>query len=56
MTVEEAKQSRAVRLRGVITYYDPEEPDLFVQDSTGGIWVNLEGCQTKRSNQSWRFR
>ena len=42
MTVREAKQSYAVRLRGVITYYDPEEPDLFVQDSTSGIWVNLE--------------
>jgi PAS domain S-box-containing protein len=42
MTPEEAKKSYEVRLRGVITYYDPEEPDLFVQDSTSGIWVNLE--------------
>ena len=42
MTVEQAKENHAVRLTGVITYYDPEEPDLFVQDSTGGIWVSLE--------------
>ena len=42
MTVEQAKRSYEVRLRGVVTYYDPEEPDLFVQDSTSGIWVNLE--------------
>lgn len=31
-----------MQLTGVITYYDPEEPDLFVQDSSGGIWVSLE--------------
>jgi len=29
-------------LRSVVTYSDPEEPDLFVQDSASGIWVNLE--------------
>ena len=37
-----AKNNYDVRLRAVITYYDPEEPDLFVQDSTTGNWVNLE--------------
>ncbi|MEQ1353210.1 MAG: hypothetical protein ABLT11_04275, partial [Candidatus Acidiferrum sp.] len=42
MTIEQAKEGYAVRLTGVITYYDPEEPDLFVQDATGGIWVSLE--------------
>jgi PAS domain S-box-containing protein len=42
MTVSEAKRGYPVRLKGVITYYDPEEPDLFVQDATMGIWVNLE--------------
>jgi len=26
----------------VITYYDPEAPDMFVQVSTSGIWVNVE--------------
>jgi PAS domain S-box-containing protein len=42
MTVQEAQKNYAVRLRGVVTYYDADEPDLFVQDSTNGIWVNLE--------------
>jgi hypothetical protein len=42
MTIEQAKQGRPVHLKGVITYYDPEEPDLFVQDSSGGIWISLE--------------
>jgi PAS domain S-box-containing protein len=42
MTSAEAKKNYLVRLRAVVTYYDPEEPDLFVQDSTNGIWVNLE--------------
>ena len=42
MSIEQAKQGRTVHLKGVITYYDPEEPDLFIQDSSGGIWVNLE--------------
>ncbi len=37
-----AMKNYEVRLRAVITYCDPEEPDLFVQDSASGIWVNLE--------------
>jgi len=45
MTIEQAKQGRLLHLKGVITYYDPEEPDLFIQDSSGGIWVNLEGVK-----------
>src|SRR3984957_252307 len=42
MTIEQAKQARPVHLSGVITYYDPEEPDLFIQDASGGIWINIE--------------
>jgi hypothetical protein len=42
MTVGQAQENHAVSVTGVITYYDPEEPDLFVQDATGGIWVSLE--------------
>jgi len=42
MTIEQAKQGRPIHLKGVITYYDPDEPDLFIQDSSAGIWVNLE--------------
>jgi signal transduction histidine kinase/CheY-like chemotaxis protein len=45
MTIEQAKQGSPVHLKGVITYYDPEEPDLFIQDSSGGIWINLEAVK-----------
>ena len=30
-----------VHVRGVVTYYDTVAPNLFVQDPTGGIWVDL---------------
>jgi hypothetical protein len=42
MTIEQAKQASPVHLKGVITYCDSDEPDLFIQDSSGGIWINLE--------------
>jgi hypothetical protein len=42
MTIEQAKQASSVHLKGVITYCDSDEPDLFIQDSSGGIWINLE--------------
>jgi len=46
-----------VRLKGVITYYDPEEPDLFVQDATMGIWVSLEVVKpnVSRTGEESRF-
>ncbi len=40
MTIEEAQRSYPVRLRAVITYYKWDAGDLFIQDSTGGIWVD----------------
>jgi len=44
MSFQEAGKHLAIRVRGVITYYDPDpnDPDMFVQDSTTGIWVNTE--------------
>jgi len=39
---EELRRTTRYGWECVITYCDPEEPDLFVQDSTSGIWVNLE--------------
>ena len=43
---EDAEKNLPVRLRGVITYYDPPIDNLFVQDATAGIFVltdtNLE--------------
>jgi hypothetical protein len=32
-----------VSVHAVVTYYDPSAADLFIQDSTAGIWVNTEG-------------
>ena len=35
-----------VHIHGTVTYYDTVAPNLFVQDSTGGIWVDLRGVTT----------
>src|ERR1051326_8279964 len=32
-----------VHIHAVVTYYDRVAPNLFVQDETGGIWVDLRG-------------
>lgn len=34
-----------VHIRGVVTYYDTVAPNLFVQDATGGVWVDLRGSK-----------
>ncbi len=39
LTASEAAKSLPVHLRGVITYYDPTVPDLFIQDETAGIYI-----------------
>lgn len=36
-------QLRQVHVRATVTYYDTVAPNLFVQDGTGGIWVDLRG-------------
>jgi diguanylate cyclase (GGDEF)-like protein/PAS domain S-box-containing protein len=33
-----------IHVRAVVTYYDSVGPNLFVQDVTGGIWVDLRGA------------
>src|SRR5579885_3045340 len=40
LSPEDVALSPAVHIRGVVTYYDPVGPNLFVQDSTGGLWVD----------------
>jgi hypothetical protein len=49
LTIEEANRGYPVHIRAVVTFYRPAlqqtptesvPPDLFVQDSTAGIWVN----------------
>jgi signal transduction histidine kinase len=39
---EDAEKNLPVRLRGVITYYDPPIDNLFVQDATAGIFVLMD--------------
>lgn len=36
---EEAKRGYPVRLRALVTYFDPVAPDLFLQDASGAVWV-----------------
>jgi hypothetical protein len=40
LTSEEASQSCPVRIKGVVTFCDTRSFMLFVQDSTGGVFVN----------------
>ncbi len=37
----EAAKGYPVRLRAVVTYYNPSTLDLFLHDSSGGIWVHV---------------
>ncbi|MGH9435423.1 MAG: hypothetical protein ACRD06_05435, partial [Terriglobia bacterium] len=41
MDQSEAAKGYPVHLTAVVTYFDPLWPDLFIHDSTGGIWVDL---------------
>ncbi len=41
MSAREAASEKPVSLEGVITYVDPVWKALFVQDSTGGVYVSL---------------
>jgi len=36
---EEAKRGYPVHLQAVVTYFEPTNPDFFIQDKTGGIWI-----------------
>jgi two-component system, sensor histidine kinase and response regulator len=40
LSVEQASQRYPVRIQGVVTYYHAEGFEFFVQDATGGIFVN----------------
>lgn len=40
LTAKEANRGYPIRLRGVVTYFDPVKPDFFIQDPSGGIWIN----------------
>jgi PAS domain S-box-containing protein len=36
----EARRNYPVHLRAVVTYFDPTQPNWFLHDATGGIWVH----------------
>ena len=38
---DEANLGYPILVRAVVTYFNPAENDLFVQDSTAGIWVDI---------------
>lgn len=40
ITHQQAALKPAVLLHAVVTYYDPANSNLFIQDSTAGIWVD----------------
>lgn len=42
LALEEAKKQYPVRVRAVVTYFDPHFKTLFVQDDTAGLWI----CRT----------
>lgn len=54
LTPNEAQKGFPVRLRGVVTYCDPRSNDLFVQDTTAGIYVVLDTnvCDKLAAGQS----
>jgi signal transduction histidine kinase/CheY-like chemotaxis protein len=43
LTSTEAQRRYPIRLRGVLTYYEPELRLTFFQDSTAGVYVNIPG-------------
>jgi len=47
LSPQDAGRGYPIRLHAVVTYYDPEWHLLFVQDSTGGIFINLQNQQPK---------
>jgi PAS domain S-box-containing protein len=47
LTTEQARQGLRVHVRAVVTYFDDADPDMFIQDSSGGVWVNLVGTKLK---------
>jgi PAS domain S-box-containing protein len=38
---DEANLGYPILVRAVVTYFNPAENDLFIQDSTAGIWVDI---------------
>ena len=48
MSVAEAKRGYPVKLRGIITYYNPYNTNLVVQDDSAGIYVRVGNSQVPK--------
>jgi PAS domain S-box-containing protein len=46
LSADDAARGYPVRLRAVVTYYDPQWAVLFVQDRTAGIYVDANGVKS----------
>jgi PAS domain S-box-containing protein len=53
LTVTDARLGFPVRLRGVVTYFDTIGPDMFFQDSSGGIWIHWTEGLPKPQKGQW---
>jgi PAS domain S-box-containing protein len=51
LTVEEASRHYPVRLRGVVTFFDPVLFCQFIQDETAGIYLQLANLPTLKPGQ-----
>jgi signal transduction histidine kinase/ActR/RegA family two-component response regulator len=47
LSPQEANRGLPVRLHAIVTYYDPSLGDLFIQDATAGIYVELNSAAQK---------
>jgi hypothetical protein len=53
LTLEDASKGYAVRIRGVVTYCHAADGDLFIQDSTAGIWVDPQKFNLDLRSGQW---
>ncbi|MCU1294242.1 MAG: domain S-box protein [Bryobacterales bacterium] len=52
LSLAQAQRGYPLHLRAVVTYFEPGGNDLFLQDDSGGIWVNLaEGFKVAEPGQ-----
>ncbi len=53
LTLEDASKGYPVKLRGVVTYCHAADGDLFIQDSTAGIWVDPQKFNLNLRSGQW---
>ncbi len=53
LTPEQVSLNYPVRLRGVVTYFDPNSESMFIQDATGGIWARHPRGIAKLAAGQW---